>query len=100
MVLMNLFAGQEWEMQTQRTDLGHREGRTSGRASGTCTPPGVKQPATGVCCVMLGAQGELRDTRKGGRREAQDGGHTRTYGRSTLLRGRRQHSVVKGLSSN
>ena len=72
-----------------------------GEHQGICTPPCVKQPATGLCSMTLGTQGELRDTRKGwGGGRPRTGGHTRTHGQSTLLCGRRQHRVVKWLLSN
>ena len=42
MVLTNLFAGQEWEMQMQRRDPGHREGGMLGGASGDMYTPVCK----------------------------------------------------------
>lgn len=36
--LTNAFAGQEWEVQTQGADFGHREGGTSGEQWGTVHP--------------------------------------------------------------
>lgn len=36
--LTSVFAVQEWEVQMQGADFGHREGRTSGEQRGTVHP--------------------------------------------------------------
>lgn len=37
-VLTSVFAGQEWQVQMQGADFGHREGWTSGEQRGTVHP--------------------------------------------------------------
>ena len=65
MVLMNLFAGQQWRNRHREWTYGHSqwgrggggEGEMNGESSmDACTPTFVNRQPVGICCMTQGTQ--------------------------------------------